>query len=139
MRSSPDSRDTCEKRIISQHVFDHLWDKHRQYQIPDMEYSYNQLQAGPTTADFARWIFEFRIHQLLRGQQTIRIFSIGQDRHRLGDFIYNDYLGVARTFRLSGSDEHNLVEGAACAGVATTAPNPPTFRKLTPSSSLVHR
>jgi len=43
MFPSPDHRDTCEKRIISQHVFELLREKHLQHNIPGMEYFYNQF------------------------------------------------------------------------------------------------
>jgi len=107
---SPTSRNTYEKRIISRHVFELLWENHLQYYISDMEYFYHNFRVSPSTADFTGWIFEFRIHQLLGRQQTIQIFSIGQDSPRLGNFIYNGYPGVSLTLQLPGSNEHLLVE-----------------------------
>ena len=114
---SPTSRHEPETRIASQHVLELLWENLLRYRTPDMGYLYHQFRTSATTVADARWIFESRIHQLLRSRQIVRLFPIMQDRSRPGDVIYKGYPQEnPMDLQLPGSDEDRLVEGGELRG-----------------------
>jgi hypothetical protein len=74
-----------------------------------MWHLYDGLPASATTA---RWVFEFRMHQLLWKKQTIRLFPIIQDSSGPTNCIYKGYPGTnAKKLKLPRSNEHPFVEG----------------------------
>ena len=105
-------RGVPEKRIASRRVFELLWEMYLKSRISDMKYYYDLFRTGTTTAADAGWVFEFRMHQLLTRQQTIRLFPITQDLLGPKNSIYKGYPGENPIdLQLTGSDEHPLVEG----------------------------
>ena len=99
------------KRIASRRVFEMLWEKHLKTRVSDMKYFYDLFRATTTTASSAGWVFEFRMHQLLTRQQTIRLFPITQDNPGPKNFIYRGYPGENPIdLQLIKSDEHRLLE-----------------------------
>ena len=111
---SPTSRFGSVKRVASQHILELLWDKHIQYRIDCMSYFYNVFQANPITAAAAEWIFELRMHQLLRKKQAIQLFPV--HGHCVDtNLIYNDYTASENqtnptNLKFTRSEEHDLVK-----------------------------
>ena len=107
----PTNRWLFVKRIASRRVFEMLWEKHLKTRVSDMKYFYDLFRATTTTASSAGWVFEFRMHQLLTRQQTIRLFPITQDNPGPKNFIYKGYPGENPIdLQLIKSDEHPLFE-----------------------------
>jgi len=77
------------KRVASQHIFKRLWDEHLRHRADDMSYLYRLFRYNEITAVAAGWIFESRMHQLLREEQTIRLFPIAQAVPGSANFISN--------------------------------------------------
>ena len=76
-------------RIAPRHILKLLWEKHLQDRVSDMSYSYGLFRANEIPAASTGWIFE--LHQLLREEQTIRLFPINQGVPGPVNFIYRDY------------------------------------------------
>ena len=109
---SPTSRYMYENRIVSRLIFELLWDRLLQYRISDMRYLYYEFRASATMAASAVWIFEHRIHQLLRSQATIRLVPIIRHKPGPNDYIYKGYQWENPIdLWLPGSAERPLVEG----------------------------
>ena len=106
-------RDMLEKRIASRRVFEILWEKHLKYRTSDMAYCYDLFRASSTLARGAGWVFELRMHQLLRRRQTICLFPITRTNPGSVNFIYKGYTREnPMDLRLPGSDQYSLSEGA---------------------------
>ena len=88
---SPTNRDMFEKRIVSRFTFELLWDHLLKYRISDIQHFYYRFQKSPTMAACAGWIFEHRVHQLLRRQPEIQLVPVVQDKLGSDDCIYKDY------------------------------------------------
>ena len=100
-------RGRFEKRIASRRVFEFLWEKCLWSLVSDKdsEYLYDQYRTGTTVTAAAGWIFEFRMRQLLRKQQKIRLFSIIQDHPGPKGFLCKGYPGRNPVvFQLIGSN-----------------------------------
>jgi len=68
-----------------------LWQKRIRFQIDDMEHLY-RLFHRDILSPSATWIFKFRMHELLRSGQTIRIFPILRSRNKgVANLIYGNY------------------------------------------------
>jgi hypothetical protein len=113
IQPSPTTRGFFETKIASRRVFELIWEIHLQHRISDMEYLYSFFQNSQTMAPAAGWIFELRMHQLLRRQQTIRLFPI-RGRPGTTRFLYDGYTASKENptdLQLAESDEYPLVEG----------------------------
>ena len=72
----------------------------------------SQYWNSATTGISAGWIFESRVHQLLRSQQTIQLFPVTLHSSEADDFIYKGYSRKTPTdLQLPESDEDTLVKG----------------------------
>ncbi|KAH9983713.1 hypothetical protein BJV74DRAFT_597753 [Russula compacta] len=60
------SRGIAQKTIASRFVFELLWDKCIKDQVSEMQALYGLFTSSPITAPALGWLFEFRMHQLLR-------------------------------------------------------------------------
>jgi len=108
----PDRRDISQQTIVSRYVFELLWENHLQHQMSDVEYFYYKFLDSPATADLAGWIFESRVHQLLRKQQIIQVFPITQDGPRPKKVTPKDRSGrKLMEFQLPKSNERPFVKG----------------------------
>ena len=109
---SPGSRNACEKRFISRHVFEMLWERHIRHQVFELHFYYDLLQRSPNTSSSAGWIFESRMHQLLRQGDTIPLFPV-HGRVVRANFVFDDYAASDKTkdLQLPESEEHFLDEG----------------------------
>jgi len=87
---SPDNRDEPEVDFASEGVFRLVWDKHLHSRIDEMEYYYNLFSASKTSAA-AGWIFESRMHQVLRSGGTIQLFPIRSSGKGGVNIIYNNH------------------------------------------------
>ena len=109
-------RGKLEKKFASRRVFDMVWERHLADRVDLMEELYNLFLAAPITAISAGWVFENRMHQLLRTERTLQLFPILPRRART-NIIFDDYAASkARIdpieFQLTCSEEHPLIEGA---------------------------
>ena len=82
-------------------------------QASEMEYFYHLFSKSQTTASAAGWVFEFRMHQLLRDGCTIQLFPIGS-HHVDNNTIYNCYSSLydgqdTKALMLPTSEEHSLL------------------------------
>ena len=112
----PTNRCTFQKTIASRHVFELLWEWHLKDQIPDMKYFYSRYRGDPTTAPIAgSWIFESRVHQLLRKEQEIRVLPLTPaGPRRRGPITSLDKRKTPKSpphLRLPSSDEQSLAGG----------------------------
>ena len=55
-----------------------------------MRYSYDLLRQNPDMTPAAGWLFELRLHRLLRWGDPIHLFPI-RSHHGAADSVYNDY------------------------------------------------
>ena len=113
---SLERRYSCQRRVASRGVFEILWDQHIKNQASEMLRFYYFFQESPVTAPAAGWIFELRMHQLLRRGDPIHLFPIG-GRSVQTDFFYDDYTSSRegknkKILQLTGSEEHRLVAEA---------------------------
>lgn len=103
-----------EKNITSRYVFELLWEKHIYHRIDLMlEFHYLFLNS-PAAAIAVEWLFELRMHQLLRRQQHIRVFPI-RGRRVKANFVYDDYTSAKNNpteLQLADSTDLDLVEKA---------------------------
>ena len=109
---SPTTRMRFKKSIASRRVFELIWDKHIQHRIDVMVDFYNLFLADSIAV--VEWLFQLRIHQLLAGQRTIRLFPI-HGRHEGVNLVYDDYTASEAgsnptNLRLTNSEELALVE-----------------------------
>lgn len=108
---SPNRRDEFENRIASRRIFELLWEVHLKARVSDVRHFYDLFRAKTTTAADAGWVFEFRMHQVLREKRTIQLFPITQDHPGPVNFIYTGHSREKPIdIHLAGSDEHLLVE-----------------------------
>ena len=118
---SPRSRNACEKRFISQHVFEMLWERHIKHQVFELQFYYNVFQGSPNTSSSAGWIFESRMHELLRQGGTISLFPVCGHVAK-SNIIFDDYTASNekknhKVFHLPKSEEHFLDKGThLCVG-----------------------
>ena len=106
------NRGVFEKRFASRYVFELLWKEHLRSWTFDLGYFYDQFRDSPITAASARWVFEFRVCQLLREQRTIQVFPIIQGTPWPEHYFYEHYPGKnAVDLQMPGSEEHRPVEG----------------------------
>jgi len=95
-------------------VFGLLWDKYLKHQTAEMERFYNLFTGTPGTTVSAGWLFEARMHQLLTGETTIRMFPIHGHRAKK-NFIYSDYTASLtqnnpQSFQWTSSEQYSLPE-----------------------------
>jgi len=93
-----------------------VWEKHLARRLDLMEELYYLLLAAPITVTSAGWVFEDRMHQVLRAEGILRLFPIHPRRGKTG-IIFDNYAASKvrsslREFQLASSEEHPLVEGA---------------------------
>ena len=100
---SPSSRSTCRNRVASRGAFEILWARLK-YQVSDMRFYHGLLGRSPDTACALGWIFELRMHQLLREGNLIQLFPIYGHLTSKEDKIQKD-------IPLPESGEHLLDEG----------------------------
>ena len=115
VKPSPTDRHRFVVNFASRRIFELLWEKHIQHRVCDMGSLYDVFRSGPHTAIDAKWIFEFRIHQLLARRQEIWLFPICGHRREV-NLVYNDYTASANeensiTLFLTGSEMHDLAGG----------------------------
>ena len=85
----------------------------------------------------AGWVFELRMHQLLRKQQTIRMFPITLGRPEPANFIHEDYPGRNPIdLHLTRSDEYPLAEGNQFHANLCHRPTPTNFPGIDPCTSF---
>jgi len=81
-----------------------------------MEEFYNLLLATSITTTPARWVFEDRMHQLLRTERTLELFPIlphlGKTNVMFDNYTASKTKKNPTEFRLTRPKEHRLVEGA---------------------------
>ena len=110
------NRYTFEKKWSSRRVFDMVWERHLSNRVDLMEEFYNLFLATPITATPAGWVFEDRMHQVLRTERTLQLFPI-PPRHGKTNVTFDNY-AASKTknnpteFQLTHSKEHRLVERA---------------------------
>ena len=97
------SRSTCRKRIASRYAFKILWARLK-YHTPDMRFYYGLLQRNPDTTYTLGWIFELRMHELLRQGNTIQLLPI------YSHLTSTEYK-IQKAIQLPESREHLLDEG----------------------------
>jgi len=110
---SYDERGVPRKTISCRFAFELLWDKYMKDQVSEMDYFYHLFSNNSITASAAGWIFEFRMHQLLRDGCTIHLFPIN-GHHANKSTIYDHYShsyspGFAKAIQLPTSEEHSLL------------------------------
>ena len=88
---SPADRDSFEVDFASLAVFQLVWDKYLHSRIDDMAYYYDLFSASKISATAAGWIFEFRMHQVLRSGGTIQLFPILSSGKGDANLIYNNH------------------------------------------------
>ena len=88
---SPQSRGIYEKTIASKYVFQLLWDKYTKDKASETQAFYDLFTGGPIMASVAGWIFEFRMHQLLRSGHIIQLFPILPKSDGSVNIHYADY------------------------------------------------
>lgn len=99
------------KRIASRHIFELIWERSLHQQVVGMKYFYNLFRPNEVTAVSAGWIFEYRMHDLLRTKQAIRLSPIAQARPGPVNFIHKEYTeDKSVTTELASSAEYLLVE-----------------------------
>jgi len=115
----PPGQFSFEVQFASKHIIARLlWAKHIHSQVDEMRHLYNLFSANDVTAASAGWTFEFRMHELLRCKQTLKLFPILRSSNRgLVNLIYDNYTATlsqknAKTFKLLASAEYPLIEGA---------------------------
>ena len=96
-------------------MFDMVWERHLSNRVDLMEEFYNLFLATPVTATPAGWVFEDRMHQLLRTERTLQLFPI-LPRRAGTNIIFDDYAASKAKndpveFQLTRSKVHPLVEG----------------------------
>ena len=103
------------KTIASPFAFKLLWDRYLRAQVSETAHFYDLVsEGGPGTASCAGWIFEFRMHQLLRQGYLMSLFPIGCTRSTSTKFdVYNNSHNErnAEHFQLAESQEETLDEG----------------------------
>ena len=110
---SPESRSGCQKRIASRWIFEQLFDRYMKTVVPEMKYFHDVFRQNSTTAPAAGWLFELRMHQVLRRPgYPLKLFPV---RGHTGEanYIYDDYSASSAghnpmTFQLTGSEEYFL-------------------------------
>lgn len=112
---SSGNRELHRKRFASEEVFLMVWDAQMKYLIAEMEHFYTLFKNNAATAPAAGWIFEHRMHELLRAGGLVNLFPVlGHEASK--NFIYNDYSashkGDREVFQLANSEDHPLIEGA---------------------------
>ena len=108
-------RGRFEKKFASRRVFELVWEKHLARRLDLMEELYNMFLASPITAIPAGWVFEDRMHQVLRTEGILRLFPIHPRRGET-NVIFDDYAASKAgsnltEFQLASSEEYPLVEG----------------------------
>ena len=137
MEPSSTRRDKFEKGIASRCVFELLWGNILCFRVSDMCYYYGLIRTSAIMAAGAGWVFELRMHQLLRKQQTIRMFPITPGRPEPANFIYEDYPGRNPIdLHLTRSDEYPLAEGNQFHANLCHRPTPTNFPGIDPCSSF---
>jgi len=110
------SRSAFEKQFASQPVFDLVWKKHLSHRLDLMEQFYYLFLANPITAISAGRVFEERMHQLLRSEQTLRLFPIlprgGKTNVIFDKYTTSEAKNTPTEFQLTSSEEYHLVAGA---------------------------
>jgi len=113
---SPISRSDCEKTVASQGVLELLWNTHLKDQVSEMKRFYDLFRSSPVSASAAGWVFELRMHQLLRQGNSIQLFPVGRrgSASKL-NYFYCNYTASEqgkdqKVFQLSASEEHLLNE-----------------------------
>ena len=115
---SPTSRFVHERTIASRGVFELLWERYLKNRIAEMKCCYNDFKSSSVTAPAAGWIFELRMHQLLRQGYPLKLFPLGLGTAESKKFdIYDDYKashkrGNAKNHQLAVSQEHHLAKWA---------------------------
>ena len=109
-------RGAFEKKFASRCVFDMVWEKHLASRVDLMKEFYDMFLATPITATLAGWVFEGRVHQVLRTEQTLRLFPI-LPRSGRANVIFDDYAASqagnkSTEFQLTHSKEYPLVKRA---------------------------
>ena len=115
IQPSPTNRGRTANRIASRRVFEILWEKHICSRINLMQDFHDLFVASPITATSAGWVFELRMHQLLRKAQTLQLFPV-RGRCANADFVYKDYTASKKKInptdiQLVDSEEHDLAKG----------------------------
>ena len=116
IQPSPTNRGRTQNKIVSRRVFEILWEKHIYSRINVMQDFHDLFVASPITATSAGWVFELRMHQLLRKARTVQLFPIRGHRADV-NFIYQDYTASKKKIdptdlQLVDSEEHDIAKGA---------------------------
>jgi len=109
----PANRNFFEVDFASEQVFQLVWSKHLHSRIDDMEYYYDLFSTSKTSATAAGWIFESRMHQVLRSGGTIQLFPIRSSGEGEVNLIYNNHTASLHrdnpeTLKTLPSDEYSL-------------------------------
>ena len=110
----PDSRLKSTKTFASQRIFRMLWDKHLSHQTSERRHFYHLLQASSSTTAATGWLLECLMHNLLRRDQTIRLFPVRGKPVR--KYIHYDDYSASRNkegainLQLPASDDNPLDE-----------------------------
>ena len=93
-----------------------VWEKHLASRVDLMKEFYDMSLATPNTATLAGWVFEGRVHQVLRTEQTLRLFPI-LPRSGRANVIFDGYAASqagnkSTEFQLTHSKEYPLVKRA---------------------------
>ena len=113
------THDHCYYRVefAARRVARLVWEKHAHSQIDDMEDFYQLFCGGKVLSTSATWIFEFRMHELLRNGQTIELFPILRSPNKgMAGLVYDNYAASRNgkdpvNLTLPVSSEYPLTEG----------------------------
>lgn len=140
---SPTSRFLAQKRVISRGVFDLLWDRHVKDRVSNMQHFYDVFKSSPGSGSAAGWVFEIRIHQLLKQGISIRLFPISRrgSKSKVNE-IYDDYTASKqrenqKVLQLTASEGHLLDEKVQLVAGHYYRPEPTNFPTID-SLSLIH-
>ena len=107
-------RDDREVKIATRYIFELLWEEHIHHRTDLMQIFHDLFLSSPSTTIAVGWVFELRMHQLLRKQQRIRVSPIRGRRVKM-NFIYDDYTSASNNpmeLQLPNSTELDFVEKA---------------------------
>lgn len=143
MEPSPTSRSLHEKTVASRGVFELLWEQYLKNRVAEMKRCYDDFKSSPVTAPVAGWIFELRIHQLLRRGYPLKLLPLclGKAEDRQFD-IYDNHRtshkrGSQKNLQLAVSQEHRLTKGDQLHINHYYRPSAPSFPTID-SLLLVH-
>ena len=135
---SPKSRSGYEKRVASRWIFERLFDRCIGTAVFEMKDFYDLFHQNSTTASAAGWLFELRMHQVLRRRgYPLKLFPVHGHTGQ-ANYIYSDYSASSErrhqtTLQLTGLEEYPLCNGIELEVgryYRPESPNPPSFDSL---------